>query len=50
MRSMSVRRRLSGETLFVLTARGNMRHWTPAGPARNWEFDRNRMTDIVTAC
>ena len=35
---------------FVLTARGNMRHWTAAGPARNWEFDRNRMTDVVTAC
>lgn len=34
----------------ILTARGNMRHWTPPGPARNWEFDRNRLTHYVTAC
>jgi len=38
------------QTPFVITARGNMRYWAPDDPARNWEFDRNRMTDVVTAC
>ena len=34
----------------IVTSRGNMRHWAPAGPARNWEFGRNAMTQFVTAC
>jgi glycosyltransferase involved in cell wall biosynthesis len=34
----------------IISSRGNLRHWAPSGPARNWEFDRNAMTQFVTAC
>ncbi len=34
----------------IISARDNVRHWSPSGPARNWEFDRNRMTHFVTPC
>jgi glycosyltransferase involved in cell wall biosynthesis len=38
------------EVPVIITARSNVRHWAEAGPARNWEFDRNAMTHFVSAC
>src|SRR6516164_5687565 len=38
------------ETPVIVTARGNTRYWADAGPARNWEFDRNAMTHFVSVC
>lgn len=37
-------------TPIIITARGNMRDWAPPGPARNWEFDRNAMTNYISCC
>ena len=37
------------EVPVIITARFNVRHWAQAGPARNWEFDRNAMTHFVSA-
>ncbi len=34
----------------IISARDNMRHWAPDSPARNWEFERNRKTNLVTPC
>lgn len=32
----------------IISSRDNVRHWAPHGPARSWEFERNRMTHFVT--
>jgi glycosyltransferase involved in cell wall biosynthesis len=37
-------------TPCIVTSRSNVRYWAAAGPARDWEFDRNAMTDFVIAC
>lgn len=45
-----VRAAHQARTPVIITSRNNVRHWAPGGPAQNWEFDRNAMTDFVSAC